>query len=190
MSDSLISGAQALCDWVTAALKAHWQATLTAICTDLGISPALTAPDATHGYSPSRLLPRNTSPSCCVFVDGTVYDEQRLIILGAPRRMITTVRVRLRWAPMVAVEAERQAQAYTAAARQVIMQRWRSAHSAGADKIRCVDLTIATDESGSSIRQRGQAEGLTDYGRGYEATDETVDIVVRADHFVAHPVTL
>jgi len=188
VSDSLISGAQALVDWVVVALSANWQSAINGICTDLGISPALTAPSSTHGYSKSRLLPRNTSPSCEVFVDSTQFDPQRLVTVGAPRRMLTQVRVRIRWAPKVATSAEIEAQAYSAAARQVIMRYWRTAHSTGAAKIRCVDLECETDEAASSLRQRGQAEGLTDYGRGYEATDEVVELVVRADHFVNHPI--
>ena len=62
MADSLISGAQALVLAVIDILKNYWAAELTTICTDLGIT--LSAPNATHGYSASRLLPRNAAHRC------------------------------------------------------------------------------------------------------------------------------
>ena len=189
MSDSLISGAAAVVDMVVAILKAHWQTAVTAKATDLGLSYTLATPDSTHGYSKSRVLPRNSSPSCEVFVDGVGSYGQRLVIVGAARRMTNTIRVRIRWAPKDRALAETDAQVYGSAAREVIMQRWRAYHSTGAIKARVVDLEVETDESASSIGQRGQAEGLTDYGRGYEATDETIELIIKFDHFVNHPIS-
>lgn len=189
MSDSLISGAAAVVDMVVAILKAHWQTAITAKASDLGLAYTLTAPDSTHGYSKSRILPRNSNPSCEVFVDGVGTYGQRLVIVGAARRMTNTIRVRIRWAPKDRATAETDAQVYASAAREVIMQRWRAYHSTGSIKARVVDLEVETDEASSSIGQRGQAEGLTDYGRGYEATDETIELIVRFDHFVNHPIS-
>lgn len=187
MADSLISGPQALVAAIIAILKANWAAALSEICTDLGIT--LSAPDSTHGYSASRLLPRNVSPSCEVFVDDSAWDPNRLVIVGAPRRTLTTIRVRIRWAPLDPTTAERDAQAYGVSARRTIMRYWRAYHSATSDKMRAVDVECDTDEAASSIRARGQSEGLTDYGRGYEGTDEVIELVVRADHFVNNPIS-
>jgi len=189
MSDSLISGAAAVVDMIVAILQAHWQTAITAKATDLGLPYTLNAPDSTHGYSKSRVLPRNSSPSCEVFVDGVGTYGQRLVIVGAARRMTNTIRVRIRWAPKDRATAETDAQVYGSAAREVIMQRWRAYHSSGSIKARVVDLEVETDESASSIGQRGQAEGLTDYGRGYEANDETIELIVKFDHFVNHPIS-
>lgn len=187
MADSLISGPQALVLAVIDILKTYWAAALSEVCTDLGIT--LAVPSATHGYSASRLLPRNTSPSCEVFVDDSAWDPNRLVIVGAARRTITTIRVRIRWAPKDPTTAERDAQAYGVSARRVIMRYWRAYHSATTHKMRAVDVECDTDEAASSVRARGQAEGLTDYGRGYEATDEAIELVVRADHFTNNPIS-
>lgn len=189
MSDSLISGAAAVVDMVVDILKNHWQTAVTAIATDLALGYTLTTPDSTHGYSKSRVLPRDSSPSCEVFVDGVGVYGQRLVNVGAARRMTNTVRVRIRWSPKDRALAETDAQVYASAARQVIMQRWRAYHSTGSIKARVVDLEVETDESASSIGQRGQAEGLTDYGRGYESNDETIELIVKFDHFVNHPIS-
>lgn len=189
MSDSLISGAAAVIDMIVDILQNYWQTAITAIVADLGLSYSLAAPDNTHGYSKSRVLPRDSTPSCEVFIDGVGSYGQRLVIVGAARRMTQTARIRIRWAPKNRADAETDAQVYASAARQVIMQRWRAYHSTGAIKARCVDLEIETDEAGSSIGQRGQAEGLTDYGQGYEATDETIELIARFDHFVNHPIS-
>jgi hypothetical protein len=187
MADSLISGPQAVADAVAALLKARWATELATIAADMGVT--LTVPNSTHGYSSGRLLPRNVSPSCEVYIDSSAWDDTRLVQVGAPRRTITTLRVRIRWAPKVAVDAEREAQAYVMSARRAIMRHWRAYHSATSDKMRAVDVEVDTDEAASSVRARGQAEGLTDYGRGYEATDETVELIVRVDHFVNNPIT-
>jgi len=185
VADSLVSGAQALVLAVIDILKNYWAAELTTICTDLGIT--LSAPNTTHGYSASRLLPRNTSPSCEVFVDDSAFDPARLIVAAAPRRTITTLRVRIRWAPTIPTNAERDAQAYEVSACRAIMRWWRAYHSATTHKMRAVDVECSADAAASSLRARGQAEGLTDYGRGYEATDEVIELIVRCDHFVNAP---
>lgn len=186
MADSLISGPQALVLAVIDILQNYWAAELATICTDLGIT--LAVPNATHGYAASRLLPRNVSPSCEVFVDDSALDPARLIVAAAPRRTTTTLRVRIRWAPTVPTNAERDAQAYGVSAQRAIMRWWRAYHSSTTHKMRAVDVECATDEAASSLRARGQAEGLTDYGRGYEGTDETIELVVRCDHFVNAPI--
>jgi len=188
MSDSLVSGAAAVVDWVALALQTYWQGALTAICADMGIA-TLTAPNAANGYSKSRILPRDTSPGCQLFVVRTSWDVERIVIVGAARRMLTTISFRVRWAPKEATDAEHQVQAYVAAARQVLAQYWRTGWGTGTHKNRCVDFRIDTDESGESLRQRGQAEGLDPWGEGYPATDEVGGLIIEADHFVNNPIS-
>lgn len=185
MASITTSGASVLQDAIKAILVARWQTRIDEIRLDRGISYSIPVPNSSNGYSLGRMLPRDSVPSVCIFLDASgLTDEPRF--MGAPGRAESKLRIKIRVAGEHQNQSDEILEVMAEAARQVILKYWRAYYA----NILAWSLEADIDYKGSSIRERFTMEGLTSQGDIYPGVnDETTDLLVVVKHKLNHQVS-
>lgn len=171
-------GPQALLLAMQEMLQTHLPSTVTAIETAWGLDPGtIRVPDA-QGYALSRKYGNASAPSIRIFIDrNQLKDQPRFMGAGAAWAM-STVRVRVRAYASADTDTEQQINALSEAIARVISKYF----SAWWDTMRAVRCERVEDLRGPSLRERGQTEGFSTWGRTDRNTDEEADIAWEIEH--------
>lgn len=156
---SSVAGSIAIVASFESILQTNLQTALDAAVTDLGASYSLTAPSSTTGYSRSRSWPTDTTPAIRI-VKVSAKERDEIHCLGAPRREDSVIEVSVQLADDDPYVLEERLALYVAAIRRTVLQYWRTE----ASTTYLQEVTTASEDAASSLRERFSQEGLLQYG--------------------------
>jgi hypothetical protein len=160
-------------------LKAHLASTVAAIETAWGLTAGtIRVPDTIQGYALSRKYGNDSAPSIRIYLDRNwLADQPRFPGAGAAWAW-SIVRVRVRAYADMDIGSERQVSVLCEAVGRVISKYFTAWH----DKMLAAKCERVTDWRGPSLRERGQSEGFSYYGRDDRNTDEEADLTWEIYH--------
>jgi hypothetical protein len=174
-------------------LKTHLQAAIDESIVELvsfGWAPAdyaIKAPDSDKGYSDSRILPRDQSPSIRVFEASPGAPIDEIQNLGSKSiRVKQTVHVRIRLHGPTIQETGRALEIVTRAAARVIHEHWRAYY----DQTRLNKLESTVDASGPSFFGEDRIESFTTRGRPQQHPESESGLTLECVQRVYAPISV